>query len=350
MPLEGINKKIFESVEYLSWLYPLDNDKTRKLLSSKDFDVRQKLAEDLIEKILIYRGKPQILQTVSDLAKIERNIKELQPWVRDHVVHEFLTFLLGVYIDECLTKIKSERAYFKLQWELAGNLHDIGYPLEIANNLSNHYRDSINRIRLKINNNASILKSKPSYIEGLEYLTKDVDAFDLISKQFRRWKINIEPKEFYLSQTKKDNIDHGAISALVVLNVIDLLYDEYNEERKREEIKVEGVDWNWLYYEKAIIPACSAIFLHNIKPEIFKESEFIIKYSKTPIAYLTVLCDTLQEWERPKKDFDGYPAGLFDIRIDENSIIFKADIKHEKKEEIRNELDTKLDGFSIIIE
>jgi len=77
-------------------------------------------------------GKEDIVQFLGNLASIEPNIQELQPWVRDHVVHAINTFLIGVYILEKANfpPFRGARFDYPFMWKLCGPTHDLGYPID----------------------------------------------------------------------------------------------------------------------------------------------------------------------------------------------------------------------------
>ena len=69
-------------------------------IDKQRFEERQNKSLSIIRKILDIHGKEGIIKFLGELASIEPKIQELQPWVRDHVVHAINTFLIGVYILE----------------------------------------------------------------------------------------------------------------------------------------------------------------------------------------------------------------------------------------------------------
>ncbi|VAW33251.1 hypothetical protein MNBD_CPR01-284, partial [hydrothermal vent metagenome] len=58
------------------------------------FEKRQEKSLYIITTILDIHGKANIVKFLGQLARIEPRIQELQPWVRDHVVHAINTFIL----------------------------------------------------------------------------------------------------------------------------------------------------------------------------------------------------------------------------------------------------------------
>src|SRR5659263_301120 len=91
--LQGIGPNLYDYgcsyVEINEFLFNLDN-----------FLQRQGKAIRIVDNIMTMHGKQELLSYVSELARVEHGIQELQPWVRDHVVHALMSYLLGIYINE----------------------------------------------------------------------------------------------------------------------------------------------------------------------------------------------------------------------------------------------------------
>ena len=350
--MEGINLKLYQGLRNeLKDEFDFrssDLGEIKDFMKSINFEERQRIAQRLIGHVLARHGKDNILRFVNRLAQVEYKIRELEPWVRDHVVHAFLTFMLGIYVGKNLIPNKFSQKSIKFQWKLAGSLHDIGYPIQIAHNLGKYYVQDMNKILKEIRTPTPKLKHI-LYLENLEKLNDDKNAFDLISKKLQEWDVNIDPKEHYDSLKSRGDVDHGVISSLSILKVVDALYKKYNPERAYKRIIKENLDWNMKFFDRDVVSAASAVFLHNIQGDKFENNSTKITFKKAPIAYFTVLCDILQEWERPKKDFRGYPATDFDIEFDKGCIIYMTDIPKEKRKKMVQELESKIEGFKVKI-
>jgi hypothetical protein len=353
--MNGINLKLYGGLrdvlinEFGFWNEDIYNIKD--FLESTNFEDRQRIAQKLIGHVLAQHGKDKILTFVNRLAEVEYKIRELEPWVRDHVVHAFLTFMLGAYIWE---KLIPNKKFFEeniqFQWKIAGPLHDIAYPIEIAHNLGKYYVKDMNTVLGEIGTQTPKIKYI-SYLEDLETLTDERNAFDLISKKLQEWDVNIDPKKYCNSLEKSGKVDHGVISSLSILKVVDALYKKNNPERVHETIITLGEHtesgWNMKNFDRDIVSAATAVFLHNIPRYKFEDCSTKITLKKAPVAYLTVLCDVLQEWWRPKKYFRGYPATNFDIKFDEGCIIYTMNIPEKKRKRIMRDLESKIEGFEI---
>lgn len=305
-----------------------------------DFLDRQKKAIKIIENIMDVHGKKQLYRYISELARIEHGIRELEPWVRDHVVHAVLTYLLGLYINDNFMKLRFGQKVPNFQWKIAGLFHDIGYPLEISNTLLKSYSFEINKIKQELSMDTPDIIINIS-LEGIEQLTNDQNSFCLIQSCLNNWKLDIDAKLLYDESKNRGEICHGMVSSLTILYVLDLIYQKYNPKRihSTKLIPNTNIDVNQAYFENDIIPACSAIFIHNLPKEYFKNKK--INPMNAPVAFLLKLSDCLQEWERPSGvNENGFPERYFDIEIVSNFLIYKMEIPNKSKEKIIDEINS----------
>src|SRR5690606_23024238 len=81
--------------------------------------------------------------------------------------------------------------------------------------------------------------------------------------------------------------DHGFYSAIIVLKWYGYL------------IQKCGYNPNYFYYP--VVDSASSILLHNCYRSILMKEPFLLDKltpEKNPVAYLLILCDELQEWNR----------------------------------------------------
>ena len=308
----------------------------------KDFYLRRDASLKIIKDILTKHGKQDILKFLSGLALLESKIQILEPWVRDHVVHAINTFILGVYIIKSirLPKILD----YQFIWKISGATHDLGYPLEISNNITTSFTEELEKI-LKELDPSSIKLKIPCYPEGLNKLYNDIDANNQIQKRLDDWELGISVIDYYKWLENKNKVDHGVISALAQMKVMDSIYQKNNPERARKRIEIDGLDYNQKFFENDITDASSAIFIHNIDlkyPGMNKK----INFKKAPIAFLLYLCDNIQDWDRysriKKKIYSGEG---FNIECDNNTVnLFTPEILRDG---LIEKLSTRLEGLTI---
>jgi len=319
------------------------------LVGQTDFLKRQQEAVKITKGILEAHGKADLFGYLAELARVETGIRELEPWVRDHVVHALLTFILGIYINEEFLKNTIGSTVDSFQWKLAGLLHDVGYPIQIAKDVMRPFAAKVNSIRRRFEDTQPIrFKIIPFRIEKL---SNNRNGLSLIQDQIMKWKLNIDIMKEYSVMQRAGEVCHGMISGLAVLNVIDTMYQHFNPERQYKIIYSSGsnnIDWNQKYFEEDIIPACSAIFIHNLPSKCFKNSK--IDPFIAPLPFLLKLCDCLQDWERPSYERQtGLPADLFNIQIQNNNILFYTDVPNEEKDRIKKSVYNYLETQSVQI-
>lgn len=353
----NINKIIFNEIQKVSYQYDLDIDHVKSFLMSKrNFEYLQKEAITIIGKIMAFHGKQAIADHLEQLAEIEYATLILQPHARDHVVHALRTFLLGIYINELfLGQNYPNKKVSGFQWKLAGLFHDIGYPLEISENILRslfkkivHTQHSILNNNVKSDNNilSQIGKTGPTAsffhisTKGIEKLTKEKNALNLIDSQLKRWELDIDVQKAF-NEMSKAKTCHGILSSLMMLNIIDLVYDKYNPDRGNGDFLIPhtNLSCNQEYFINDIIPACTAIFLHNLDYHYFTNTK--IDRNKAPIAFLLKLSDCLQDWERSTiNNKKGYPSSGYQILIRDSKLFFSA--PQDRKDKIMKELNATL--------
>lgn len=102
---------------------------------------------------------------------------------------------------------------------------------------------------------------------------------------------------FVRMMTEKNFIDHGFFSAILVLNSYGKLIQKYVKKDK-----------DFFFYP--IVDSATAILLHNYYNKTLQEEPFNfgkLRPKQSPISYLLILCDELQEWNRQ-------PYGVLDVR------------------------------------
>jgi hypothetical protein len=307
----------------------------------------------IIKKILMKHGKYDIYEYLARLAEIEPNLQKFQSGSRDHIVHSINTFFLGVYILEHINV-----GEHSLSWKLCGPTHDLGYPVEIANNmfLVEYFAKTngiIDELNPQLYTRISPKMLKGCYPEGLNLLNNNKDSNILIQNRLNEWGLNFDIPKYYSWLENENIVDHGVIGALTELLIIDAIYQKHNPFRKTEDIIDEHnrLNYNQRIFDEDIIDSVSAIFIHNIKPKFRDMNK--INYKKAPVAFLLFLCDTFQEWDRystngnPK--LDTLSGERFDIDCKKTSIDL-ATPNNELHDRIFKALNERLEGFVIRVD
>jgi len=308
---------------------------------------RQEKSVELIQTILDYHGKGEIVKFLAELANIEPRIQTLQPRVRDHVVHAINTFLLGVYILKkvAFPRIVNTRFNYKFMWKLCGPTHDLGYPIEIAKNVENPFTNKVNDILGRINSPSPRIITN-IYPYNLNALCNENDANDLIQTRTDEWELGIDIESYYTWLRNQNRVDHGVISALAQLKIIDALYQAHNPNREEREIVWNGLNYNQRNFIYDIVSASSALFIHNIDLE-YPGFSNKIKFDVAPLAFLLFLCDTFQEWDRYSQNRPVHSGNNFNIICERNSI--SLFVPNELEEKVLSTLNKRLSGLRIFV-
>lgn len=340
--------------------------------------IYQIIPEDKSEEKKIVSDIVSEQNTLLDLTNImkdyEEKTEDLVERQRDHFIHSVNVFLLGLAVysqnknyrrifKNYIIKSDYEKYYktaegefsdeeFLYRWGVASLFHDIGYPFEIiAKQLNKFIKDSVNSISSSydvdvgidfkdFNEFNSIVRVYPYHFadnyRGRYEKSKIIDLFKPteimahkiahnfnFDKERYRYLLN-HLNRFILKMKTENFIDHGFFSAILVLNSYGSLMQKHAK------------DFDFFFYP--IVDSATAILLHNYynktlqkdpyfynprypgsdpDPEKAKEKGlgplFVHSY---PIAYLLILCDELQEWNRqPFGTLDKQKSHVNDLNI-----------------------------------
>ena len=249
---------------------------------------------------------------------------------RDHFVHAVNVFLTGLSI--YISNINYRNAFessilngvykdcystkheeFFYRWGIASLLHDIGYPIEIVGNQINRFLkivsdadgedvrtkarisysdfDELNSIK-KIKDVATFTKdfvaAYPDSVEINPLKPIDLMAYrihDSLGTDLIKTKNDLDC--FTEKMAESGFIDHGFFSSIIVLKWYGSLIQLNN--------------FNCKYFYWPVLDSATAILLHNYFKNIIRKGDYNhepMKPAENPIAYLLILCDEAQEWNR----------------------------------------------------
>ncbi len=296
-----------------------------------------------------------LLDLVNIMKDYEQKTGDLIERQRDHFIHSVNVFLLGLAVysqnktyrevfSKYITKSDYKKFYktkegkfsdeeFLYRWGVASLFHDIGYPFEIiGKQLDKFINDSVKSISSNYDVDVSIdfkdfsefnsiVRLDPydfadKYRERYDF-SKIIDLFKpteiMAHKITHNFKFDINQYNdllnhlngfiFYMKENKF--IDHGFFSAILVLNSYGKL------------IQKHAKDNDFFFYP--IVDSATAILLHNYYNKSLQKDPFNLGplyVESYPIAFLLILCDELQEWNRqPFGILDKQKSHVNDLKI-----------------------------------
>lgn len=261
----------------------------------------------------------------------EENAAVLIDKQRDHYIHSVNVFVLGLSIyaqnggyraafnktvmdkSEYRFSYDTKNEEFFYRWGLASLFHDVGYPVEIVGRQINKFADfatDVDGTSGKVNVQLSFAD-----FDGLNSIREVIPKRAFTQCYFDRYEDcvyidSLKPVDLLahklhtslgtdLKATKSalDDfvnvmarfgfIDHGYYSAIIVLKWYGYL--------------IQTAGYKPEYFFWPVLDSASAILLHNCYRNMMQKKPFglgALKMETHPIAFLLILCDELQEWNR----------------------------------------------------
>lgn len=367
--------------------YPLDKDIRDELKDIKracnngsDYDIYRK-AEEIINlwKLLIKKSiiclryfdtrepfqeknqKQPHAYGVEELAAYYKDYNEFEQvlyggvkYYRDHVIHVFRVWLLGIsrlLKDKCnyLNHVIVEEpykvtGYEKISmWTIISLCHDLGYPLEkslqvvdktknmmksfVHNPLVNMdisfsgVQDSMNDYVLRFvsskmweyneENHYTVESTKDKLDEEKRKIEKLNSGEYKKHLEKKRYVARLQPKYYFKFQKSLEHYDHGILSTLIVYKT--LLYFLESDYSINEDYRFDGEDSRQFYIRREILRSMAS---HTCS-DIYQNDMF-------RFSFLLILCDDAQEWGRKKitelyvPSSDQYQFGSIEFEINES--------------------------------
>lgn len=264
------------------------------------------------------------------LKSYEENAATLIDKQRDHYIHSVNVFILGlcIYSQNSNFRVAFDTANmnkeiyqypydtkheeFFYRWGIASLFHDVGYPVEIIGKQISKFIafatevDESSKVKPHLEyNNFEQLNSIAEAIPKREFIKAYYEKhdscvyidllkpIDLLAHKLHI-SLGIDIKEvkaaldsFVSIMAKSGFIDHGYYSAIIVLKWYGFL--------------IQSCRYKPEYFFYPVLDSASAILLHNYYKNVIMKPPFnkgILSPQQHPIAYLLILCDELQEWNR----------------------------------------------------
>lgn len=337
--LDYFNDYVAKSVKYPEYLeFPLDNDiqkSIRELKTLEDdeyaifkrIEVVKTLWKDLVKKAIIclryFDGRepyldnpnknPQAygIEKLNDYFESYSGFESLlyggNQYYRDHVVHVFRVWLLGIELlikKECnfldtikVSKRETENPLEKLSiWTLVSLTHDLGYPLEKALDIIGKTKEMMGAFVVNpvvsmdlsftgVQNvmNDYVLRFISSKMVEIKETAKTI--VEEKDEEKKDYVARLQPKYYFKFQKSLEHNDHGVISALIIYKL--LIYFLESDYSINEDYYFSKEDCRQFFIRREILRAIASHTCHDI----YQQDAF-------NFSFLLILCDDAQEWGR----------------------------------------------------
>lgn len=315
------------------------------------------------------------VEFLDQMRRYEQNAAALTRKQRDHFIHSVNVFLLGLavyqssgeyrevfYLHNFRQELYAGRCdtaqeEFFFRWGLASLCHDIGYPIEIITNMVNDFINFSTRVQKEDRpifahveyDRFDAVNTIPEKKKKRDFIRKYYDKYDscvyidllkpvdlLAQKLHMTLGVDLQAVKERLDGYVADSgrtgrVDHGFFSAVILLKWYGFL------------IQASPCDPDELFYP--VLDSASAILLHNFynvalventkRPNPFHLGP--LEPEKHSIAYLLMLCDELQDWnretygdeDRQQVSIDSAVITLTEGRLDVTYLISKGAMPEE---------------------
>ena len=299
---------------------------------------------------------------------------------RLHRFHLVNVYLLGLALYSALPKLQellhveigrkerellsgsSPRNEFAFRWKLAALFHDVGASLALYGpDDRSELQRSLTLFQMAVGENWRLSDWQNVQIEDIIQLTRQKSIFDVLAGIDRAQSQLLEQlfdklrRDGFKLKRKESEIrfDHGVISAALVLKSLDEMYRHYDNldgEKKVIHFLGRRISFRREFFDSSIATAAHAIALHSIDlyekdwegtrvlEELGLHDLKVYDFEEHPLAALLKLCDTLQEWDKPKargRKKLTKPEAI-DLRFDGDELQL---IKFPKKRKLQAQLD-----------
>ena len=299
-------------LEYLRDFQSIDNNSEFSIFKKVDKikELWQMLIEKAINCLRFYDTREPFLETraktphaygVDELKRYFDKYTEFESllyggsqFYRDHVVHVFRVWLLGmnlfldndcdylkrVQVDECCEVNCLEKISI---WTLIALSHDLGYPLQKALQIIEKTQDMMKSFIVN-----PIISMDLSF-NGVQNSMNDFVLRFIGSKMRVKgdhgYVARLQPKYYFKFQKSLEHNAHGILSALIIYKMLTFFLE--SDYSINEDYIFRSEDSRQFYIRREILRAIASHTCHDIyQLNIFS------------FSFLLILCDDAQEWGR----------------------------------------------------
>lgn len=283
---------IFKKVDNIKILWRLLIEKS--IVCLRFYDTREPFIDTRAKTPHAY-GVEELADYFDKYTEFESLLYGGSRFYRDHVVHVFRVWLLGIQLlleNDCnyLKRIKiaddcEVNCLEKLSvWTMMALTHDLGYPLQKAlaiiektqGMMKSFIVNPILSIDLSFN---GVQNSMNDFV--LRFIGSKMHRTDIENVFVAR----LQPKYYFKLQKSLEHNAHGVLSALIIYKMLTFFLE--SDFSINEDYKFNDKDVRQFYIRREILRAIASHTCHDIyQLNIFS------------FSFLLILCDDAQEWGR----------------------------------------------------
>ena len=285
--------KLFQYIDTVKDIWKLAIEKSIKCL--RFFDSR--------EPFLDNKSKHPVAYGVDDLRKYYDNYTEFErmlygggKYYRDHVIHVFRVWLLGLklllskdakYLKKITVQHNAKTNLFeKLSiWTMIALTHDLGYPLEKSQEIIEKTKEMMKSF---VSNPTITLNTS---FDGIQNNMNDYILRFISSKMHPldngKYVARLQPKFYFKFQKSLEKYKHGILSSIIIYKI--LLYFLESDFSINEDYRFEEEDVRQYYIRREILRTISA---HTCSD--------IYHLDMLTFGFLLIMVDDIQDWGRKR--------------------------------------------------
>lgn len=304
---------IFQSASIINDIWKKIIEKS--IICLRYFDKREPFIKNPTKFPVAY-GVSDLGEYFDKYSQFENMLYGGAKYYRDHVIHVFRTWLLGM---DCL--LKNDSKYLKkinvgeytnvssleklCIWSIIALTHDLGYPLEKSQEIIDKTKDmmksfvsnpvvamDISFSGIQCNMNDYVLRFMSSkmikkFSEPEENNQEKDTPIAATIEEHKPYVARLQPKYYFKFQKSLEKSMHGVISAIIIYKL--LIYFLESDYSINEDYLFSEEDARQFYIRREILRSISA---HTCKD--------IYHLDMLSFSYLLIIADDCQEWGRKR--------------------------------------------------
>lgn len=297
--------RIFNFVDKIKEIWKMIIGKSIKCL--RFFDKREPFLENKSKHPVAY-GINELGDYFEKYTQFESMLYGGGKYYRDHVVHVFRVWLLGL---DCLLdndgiylqKISIQKNVFvnsleKLSiWSMIALTHDLGYPLEKSQGIIEKTKDMMKSfisnptVSMDLSFNGIQNNMNDFVVRFMSSKMHEVDTVcpkDESTKQDKKIYVSrLQPKYYFKFQKSLEGYKHGILSAVIIYKL--LIYFLESDFNINEDYRFDEEESRQFYIRREILRTIAAHTCHDV-----------YHLDMLNFAFLLIMVDDAQEWGRKR--------------------------------------------------